>query len=212
MTQRLRITNNKFIHLISVYAPTLPSSDDAKEDFYVLRRQTLKGIPKHDKIILLGDFNARVGTEYDIWKGVIGKHGVGRCNDNGLRLLSLCSELGLCITNTCFRLATKYKTSWIHPRSGHWHLLDYVIVRQKDLRDVHITRAMRCAIGWTDHRLIRSKICLTLKLPRRAPHKIPPKLAFKRLIASSDLGNKSDENFAANAQITDFSTIDVEWK
>ena len=42
-----------------------------------------------DKIILLGDFNARVGRNHDIWHGVIGHHGVGYMNSSGLRLLSL---------------------------------------------------------------------------------------------------------------------------
>lgn len=41
----------------------------------------------------------------DTWNGVFGKHGVGKFNDNGLSLLSLCSEIDLTVTDTCFRLA-----------------------------------------------------------------------------------------------------------
>ena len=38
----------------------------------------------------------------------------------------------LLITNTVFRLPTRNKTSWMHPRSKLWHLIDYVIVRRKE--------------------------------------------------------------------------------
>lgn len=46
----------------------------------------------------------------------------------------------------------------MHPRSKHWHLIDYAIVRRADLKDVLITRAMRGADCWTDHRMILTKV------------------------------------------------------
>jgi len=39
----------------------------------------------------------------------------------------------------------------MHPRSKHWHLLDYVLVKAVDLQDVQITRVMCGAECWTDH-------------------------------------------------------------
>ncbi|KAI8440933.1 hypothetical protein MSG28_009230 [Choristoneura fumiferana] len=212
MTLRLPLAHNKYVHLFSAYAPTLPSQDEDKEAFYQQLRQSLESVPKHDKVILLGDFNARVGTDYGLWNGVLGKHGVGKCNDNGSRLLSLCAEFDLGITNTFFRLPNKYKTSWMHPRSKHWHLLDYIIVRRKDLRDVLITRAMRGALGWTDHHLIRSRMQLKLKAPRRASHKIPPRVAFSALISSPELGNKLDLAFAECAPPTISASTNDEWR
>ena len=60
-----------------------------------------------------------------------------------------------------------HKTSWMHPRSKHWHLIDYVIVRCRDLNEVQITRAMHGAECSTDHRLIRSTLRLTVRPPAR---------------------------------------------
>ncbi|KAG6935919.1 craniofacial development protein 2, partial [Chelydra serpentina] len=77
-------------------------------------------------------------------------------NKNGLLLLSKCAEHSLAITNTIFRQADKYKTTWMHPRSKQWHLIDYIIVQQIDIRDVRITRAVCGAECWMDHRMIRS--------------------------------------------------------
>ena len=87
-------------------------------------RSTLMQVPRWDKLIVLGDFNARIGSDSKIWGNVMGKHGVGNINSNGHRLLSLCSEFGLFVTNTLFQLKHKHKTTWMQPRSRHWHLLD----------------------------------------------------------------------------------------
>ena len=171
MTLRLSLAGDKHATLISAYAPTLSASDEDKGQFYEELRDTLQKVPSSDKILLLGDFNARVGANHSTWKRVLGPHGIGNCNDNGMDLLTLCSQFNLSITNTFFRIPNKYKTTWMHPRSKHWHLIDYVIVRRKDLKDVLITRAMRGADGWSDHRLVRSKLRLVITRPRRAPHK-----------------------------------------
>ena len=41
----------------------------------------------------------------------LGHHGVGNMNSSGLRLLSLCSELGHVITDTFFQLRDMHRTS-----------------------------------------------------------------------------------------------------
>ena len=66
-----------------------------------------------------------------------------------------------------------YKTTWMHPRSKHSHLLDYVILRDFYYYDVRITRAMRGTVAFTtDHRFVRSimNICLARK-HRQRPNK-----------------------------------------
>ena len=156
--ERLPLAKNGFATFVSVYSPTLDSSDDVKDRLYDTLYSTLQRILHDDKIILLGDFNARVGRNHNIRHGVIDHHGVGNTNSSGLRLLSLCSELGFAITNTFFQLRGMHKTSWMHPRSKHWHLIDDVIVRRRDLNEVQITRAMRGAECSTDHCLIRSTL------------------------------------------------------
>ena len=104
-------------------------------------------------LILLEDFNARMGTDQQIWEGVIGPEGIGKCNSNGLLLLKKCAEHELLIPNTVFRLPTRNKTSWMHPRSKHWHLIDYVIVRRRDRQDVRVTDCVWCRL------LDRSQAC-----------------------------------------------------
>ena len=73
------------------------------------------------------------------------RHGSPRENANGLLLLTLCSEEDLTITNTLFKQPETHKVTWMHPRSKHWHLIDDVITRRRDIRDILVTRAMRGA-------------------------------------------------------------------
>lgn len=107
---------------------------------------------------------------------MLGRHGVGRCKANGLDLLNLCAEFNLIITNTCFRLSENFKTTWMHPRSKRWHLLDYVMVRRRNLGEVLVTRFMRGGQGWTDDRLVRLSLRIKLQVPRRASYKIPTRI------------------------------------
>ena len=145
MTLRIPISDKRFATIISAYAPTLKSAEEIREQFYADLDTLLRATPATDKLLLLGDFNARVGRDHQQWRGVMGKQGVGKMNSNGLLLLSKCAEHDLLITNTTFRQDDKYKTTWMHPRSKQWHLIDYVITRQRDSNDVLITRAMRGA-------------------------------------------------------------------
>ena len=166
MTVRIPLTRDRFLTLVSVYAPTLTSDDDAKASFYSQLDHTIRAVPAHDKLVVLGDFNARVGRDHRVWEGILGQHGIGNCNANGQLLLGLCAEHELIITNTLFRLPTRQKTTWKHPRSKHWHMLDYVLTRTSDRKDVHITRSMPGADDcWTDHRLLISRLDFKIRRP-----------------------------------------------
>ena len=68
MTLRITLGNKKCATLISVYAPTMTNPDAVKDAFYEQLDALISAVPKGDKLIILGDyFNARVGTEHQIW-------------------------------------------------------------------------------------------------------------------------------------------------
>ena len=123
--------------------------------FYDELDRLLTSTQKSDKLFLLGDLNARLDRDFNICTDVIGHDRLGMQNSNEARLLETCAVHQLVVSNTLFRLSDKQKTSWMHPRSRHWHLADYVITRRRDIRDVKVARAMRGAECWTDHRLIK---------------------------------------------------------
>ncbi|VDL88401.1 unnamed protein product [Schistocephalus solidus] len=137
----------------------------------------LATVPKEDKLIVLCDSNARIGTDHAAWPGGLCPHGLGSYKDNGLPLLRTCAKHHLLLTNTFFCLSTREKATWMHPRSRRWHLLDYVLVRRRDRHDVLVTKAIRDADGWTDRRLVISQMRLRLQ-PQRRPQckRLPSKL------------------------------------
>ena len=68
--------------------------------FYDQLHDLLVKIPADDKLIVMGNSNAKVG--HKSWPEIIGRHGVGNENENGRLLLELCSTHQLSITNTRF--------------------------------------------------------------------------------------------------------------
>ncbi|XP_008480910.1 craniofacial development protein 2-like [Diaphorina citri] len=166
------IEGNSKTVFISCYAPTNVQEDNVKEAFYEDLRSMIRNIPKTYGIIIAGDLNARVGTDYNQWKGVIGRHGLGSTNNNGLRLLELCALEELTIINTCFQLKNKYKGTWKHPRSKKWHMIDHILVRTARKNNVKRCRVMRGAQCETDHYMMRATILLKPKTYLKKPRNL----------------------------------------
>ena len=137
MTFQLPLGNKRNLTFIAAYAPTMPSSEEYKDKFYEGLNEILATTSKST----LSDswFSVTSLPEWELTTkpgmGILGKDGIGKQNDNGLRLLRMCSINELTITNTLFRLPNRQKTSWMHPRSKHWHLIDYVLTRKKDQKN-----------------------------------------------------------------------------
>ena len=184
VSMRLPLKNKHYATLFSVYALSLQAELPEKDKFYSELRILPQGIPADDKLLILGDFNARVGQDAVTWKGILGRHGVGNCNDNGRLLLEFCTKQQLVITNTIFQQKDSLKTTWMHPRSKYWHLIDYVLARQRDLKDILHTRVMPSAECHTDHRLVRCKLRLHFKpKPRKGgpPRKSSSSASYSKL-------------------------------
>ena len=78
------LSGNKYATIISAYAPTMTNPDEVKDKFYNDLDDVISATSHPDKLILLGDFNANVGTNQQTWEGAIDQEGVGKCNGNGL--------------------------------------------------------------------------------------------------------------------------------
>ena len=142
----------------------------------------------------MGDFNARVGRDSDTWK-CLGRHGEGKMNSNGLLLLQLCEEFDLRIANTCFKHKGDHITTWMHPRSKTWHLIDYIIVRNRDISDVCNVKSFHGCECWTDHALVRAKLHIkVVPKSRHYNYKVPKRLNISKL-ADPNVKNNLMEQF-----------------
>ena len=64
MILRLPLSGNKHATIISAYATTMTNPDEVKDKFYDDLDNIISATLRTDKLILLGDFNARVGTDH----------------------------------------------------------------------------------------------------------------------------------------------------
>ena len=66
--------------LVSVYPPILPATPDVEDEFYENLATTILTIPSSERLVILGDFNARVGADNDSWPSCLGPFGVRKMN------------------------------------------------------------------------------------------------------------------------------------
>ena len=90
------------ITVIQVYAPT--SNGEEAEQFYKDLQDLLELTPKKDVLFIIGDWNAKVGSQET--PGLTGKFGLGIWNEAGQRLTEFCQENTLVIENTLFQQQT----------------------------------------------------------------------------------------------------------
>ena len=89
------------ITVIQVYAPTSNAEEAEVEQFSEALQDLLEQTPKKDVLFIIGDWNAKVGSQET--PGVTGKFGFGIQNETGQRLIEFCQENALVITNTLFQ-------------------------------------------------------------------------------------------------------------
>lgn len=118
--------------VIQVYAPMEGMEEVDKRAFYDQLQDTIMEIPNYDIILLIGDFNAQIGGDWDSLNHVIGPHGAGlETNDNGEQLLLLCNLNNLCISNTYFAQKAIHKKTWCSPNSNTWNEIDYICISRR---------------------------------------------------------------------------------
>ena len=86
------------ITVIQVCAPTSHAQEAEVEWFYEDLQDLLELIPKKDVLFIMGDWNAKVGSQ-EI-SGLTGKFGLRVQNESGQRLIEFCQENMLVIANT----------------------------------------------------------------------------------------------------------------
>ena len=87
-------------HFIQAYAPTSNIEEAEVERFYEDLQNLLELTPKKDVLFIIGDWNAKVGSQET--PGVTGRFGLGVRNEAGKRLIEFCKDNALVITYTLF--------------------------------------------------------------------------------------------------------------
>ena len=114
--------------MIQAYA--LTSNAEEAEQFYKFYLQDrLKLTPKKDVLFIIGDWNAKVGSQET--PGVTGKFGLGIRNEAGQRLTEFYQENALVIANTLFQQHKRRLCTWASPDGQHQNQIDYILRSQR---------------------------------------------------------------------------------
>ena len=109
--------------------PTSNAEETEVEWFYEDLQDLLELTPKIDVLFILGDWNAKVGSQET--PGVTGKLGLGMWNEVGQRLIEFCQENALVIANTLFQQHKRRLYTWTSPDCQHRNQIDYILCSQR---------------------------------------------------------------------------------
>jgi len=98
------------VTVIQVYAPTSNAEEAEVEWFYEDLQDLLELTPKKDVLFIIGDWNAKVGSQET--PGVTGKFSFGVQNEAGQRLIEFCQENAVVIANTLFQQHKRRLYAW----------------------------------------------------------------------------------------------------
>ena len=105
------------ITVIQVYAPTRNTEEAEVKWFYEDPQDLLELTPKKDVLFIIGDWNAKVGSQET--PGVTRKFGLGVQNEAGQRLTEFCQENALVIANSLFQQHERRIYTWTSPDGQH---------------------------------------------------------------------------------------------
>ena len=121
----LFISNASFnITVIQVCATTSNTEEAEVEWFYEDLQDLLELTPKKDVLFIIGDWNAKVGSQGR--PGVTGKFGLGIQNDAEQRQIEFCQENALVIANTLFQQHKRRLYTCTSPDDQHQNQIKFI--------------------------------------------------------------------------------------
>ena len=117
------------ITVIQVYAPTSNAEEAEVEQFCEHLQDLLELTPKKDVFFIIGDWNAKVGSQET--PAVTGKFGHGVQNEAGQRLIEFCQENVLVIADTLFQQHRRRLYTWTSPDGQHRNQIDYILCSRR---------------------------------------------------------------------------------
>ena len=149
------------IMVIQVYAPTSNTEEAEFEQLYEDLQDLLELIHKKDVLFIIGDWNAKVGSQET--PGVTGKFGLGVQNEAGQKLIEFFQENTLVIANTLFQQHKRRLYTWTLPDGQNQDQIDYILCSQRWRSSIQSVKTRPAADCGPDHEFLITKVRLKLK-------------------------------------------------
>ena len=154
------------LNVIIAYAPQMGCIREEKEAFWLDLDETVEKKPKVEKIVVEADLNGHVGEENDDDEECMGRHGLGKRNNEGQAVVDFATRMELVITNTYFVKKPAHRVTYNSgERSSQ---MDYVMVRRRRIKEVLNTKVIVGESVAKQHRKVVSAIIIWPK-SRKAP-------------------------------------------
>ncbi|VDP16754.1 unnamed protein product [Schistosoma margrebowiei] len=151
------------MNIIQCNTPTNDHIEDAKDQFYNRLQSIVEKFPTEDLTILMGDFNAKVGTDNTGYEDIMKRQGLEERNENGERFANLCAFSRLVIKGTMFPCKRIHKTTWTSPDHTTQNQIDHIYIKKTFRRTMEDVRTKRGADIASDHHLLVAKMKVKLE-------------------------------------------------
>ena len=145
------------ITVIQAYAPNSNTEEAEVEWFNEDLLDLLELTPKKDVFFIIGDWNAKSGSQET--SGITGKFCLGVQNEAGQWLIEFCLENTLVIANTLFQQHKRRLYTWTSPDGQHQNKIDYIFAakdgealysQQKQERELTVAQIMNSLLPNSD--------------------------------------------------------------
>ena len=100
------------------------ATDEIIDSCYAKLQEALDKIPKSDVVVMMGDFNAKVGQSDSPESSAVGPHGLGERNERGDRLVDFGTVNEMVIDNTLFKQHIRRLYTWKSPDGNTRNQID----------------------------------------------------------------------------------------
>ena len=126
------------LNVICAYAPQVGCIREEKKAFWLDLDEIVEKIPKNERIVVGANLNGHVEEVNNGDEECMGRHGLGKRNNEGQALVDFAKRMELTITNTYFVKKPAHKVTY--NSGGRSSQVVYIMVRKRRIKEVEDTK------------------------------------------------------------------------
>lgn len=129
---RIKLKKKELI-IFQIHAPTTKYPIKVKEEFFDQVTELISKVcNNHQELIILGDFNSRIGERIRGEEHIMGPHSSGKRNESGQAMIEFAALHNTKITNSFFNETKSHHWTYTSPKNKQFEI-DYILIRNFNL-------------------------------------------------------------------------------